>query len=80
MITRPLASDADSLRAAVEDHAGDIWDLMRLPNTYVYLAGPGKVAGAFDRIMQKVAGGQRAWDEQKDAMRAQGRWAELIYN
>lgn len=80
VITRPYASDADSLHAAVKDHAAEIWEFMQQPDTYVYLAGLGKVASAFGRVMQQVAGGEAEWDAELERLRADGRWSELIYN
>ena len=80
LISRPLASDADTLKAAMKDHAAEAWELMQDPATHVYLAGLGKVANTFDRIMEQEAGGAGSWAETKDNLRAQGRWSELIYN
>lgn len=80
LISRPLASDADTLKAALKDHAGDVWQLMQDPRTYVYLGGLGKVTKTFDQIMEKVAGGPGAWAETKERLRAQGRWSELVYS
>lgn len=80
LISRPLASEADSLAAAVADHAAEIWDLMRAPGTHVFVAGLGKVAERFDQVMQTAAGSPQAWREQRDRLRDEGRWSELIYS
>ena len=80
MISRPLASDSDTLEAAMKDHAAEAWELMQDPATHVYLAGLGKIANTFDRIMEKEAGGADCWAEAKEKLRQQGRWSELIYN
>jgi len=80
VISRPMASDADTLKAALKDHAAEVWELMQDPNTYVYLAGLGKVADTFDRIMDKEVGGTGKWAEAKENLRQQGRWSELIYS
>jgi len=80
VISRPLASDSDTLRAAMKDHAAEAWEMMQDPATYVYLAGLGKVADTFDRIMEKEVGGERVWAEAKESLRQQGRWSELIYS
>lgn len=80
MISRPRASDSDMLKAAVEGHAAEVWDLMQDPSTYVYLSGLGKVAKAFDKVMEKVAGGAGVWTEFKEKLRSQGRWSELVYS
>jgi ferredoxin--NADP+ reductase len=80
MISRPRASDSDMLKAAVEGHAAEVWELMQDPSTYVYLSGLGKVAKAFDKVMEKVAGGAGIWTEFKEKLRSQGRWSELVYS
>ena len=80
VISRPLASDSDTLAAVMQDHAAEAWELMQDPATYVYLAGLGKVADTFDRIMEKQAGGAGKWADAKENLRQQGRWSELIYN
>ena len=80
MISRPRASDSDMLKAAVEGHAAEVWELMQDPSTYVYLSGLGKVAKAFDKVMEKVAGGAGVWTEFKEKLRSQGRWSELVYS
>jgi ferredoxin--NADP+ reductase len=79
MISRPRASDSDMLKAAVEGHAAEVWELMQDPSTYVYLSGLGKVAKSFDKVMEKVAGGAGVWTEYKEKLRSQGRWSELVY-
>jgi len=80
VISRPLATDSDTLKAALEDHAAEAWELMQDPATFVYLGGLGKVTDTFDRIMEKVAGGTGKWSEAKELLRQQGRWSELVYN
>lgn len=80
IISKPLASEADTLAAATEEHAASIWKLIRTPDTYVYLAGLGKVAERFDEIMRYAAGSDEVWLMTRDRLRAAGRWSELIYN
>ena len=80
VISKPLASEADTLAAATEGHAASIWKLIRMPDTYVYLAGLGKVAERFDEIMRYAAGSDEVWVMTRDRLRASGRWSELVYN
>ncbi len=80
LISRPRVSDADIMKATVKDHATEVWALMQEPATHVYLSGLGKVAKAFDQVMEGVAGGAGTWAEFKKRLRAQGRWSELIYS
>ena len=80
ILTRPLASEADMLEATIADHAREVWGLMQAPATYVYLAGLGKVAERFDKVMEGVAPSPVAWREARERLREQGRWSELVYN
>jgi ferredoxin--NADP+ reductase len=80
IISRPMASESDTLEAATKDHADEILGLMRDPTTYTYLAGLAQVSATFDRIMEKEAGGAGSWAEFKEDLRTQGRWSELIYS
>lgn len=79
LITRPMATEAQTLEAALKAHVRDIRELVGLPETRVYMAGLGKAAEAFDRIMQGAAGQGTDWAVVKEGLRAQGRWSELIY-
>lgn len=80
LITRPLASESDTLKATMNEHATEVWKLMQDPDTHVYLAGLGKVSETFDRIMEKETGGAGVWAKAKERMRSQGRWSELVYS
>jgi ferredoxin--NADP+ reductase len=79
VISKPLASEADELEAAVHLHAREVWDLMQEAGTYVYLAGLGRIAGVFDAIMSETAASATAWRETRAWMQTEGRWSELIY-
>lgn len=80
IISKPLASEADTLGAATREHADEIWKLMRASDTYVYLAGLGKIAERFDHVMRGAAGSDDAWTSTRDRLKSVGRWAELVYS
>ncbi|MCB1727204.1 MAG: oxidoreductase, partial [Gammaproteobacteria bacterium] len=80
LISKPLSSESDALALALQETAQQVWDLMQESNTHVYLAGLGRVAETFDRVMEQTAMSPKAWHETRDWIRAQGRWSELIYN
>jgi ferredoxin--NADP+ reductase len=77
---RPLADETDILAGATVPHAAAIWDFVRLPDTYVYLAGLGRVAQRFDAIMGDAAGSVEHWATMRDSLEAAGRWAQLVYD
>jgi len=80
VISKPLSSEADAMAAATEAQAAAIWKLIQSPDTYVYLAGLGKVAERFDEIMRYAAGSDELWVMTRDRLKAAGRWSELIYS
>jgi ferredoxin--NADP+ reductase len=77
---RPLADDADTLAVATAPHAAAIWDFACRPDTYVYLAGLGRVAERFDALMGDAAGSIERWARTREGLQAAGRWAELVYH
>lgn len=80
VISKPLASEGETLDAVIAGHAEDIWELMQDANTHLFLAGLSRVVDAFDERMQRVAASPSAWRETKAWMRAEGRWSELTYS
>jgi ferredoxin--NADP+ reductase len=80
LTTRPLADEADALAGVASAHAAAIWDFIRLPDTYVYLAGLDKVAERFDAVMRDAAGSSDLWVMTRERLVASGRWAELVYH
>jgi ferredoxin--NADP+ reductase len=80
LTNRPLADEADTLAGVAGPHAAAIWDFIRLPDTYVYLAGLGRVAERFDAVMRDAAGSVERWETTRERLEQSGRWAELIYH
>jgi len=76
---RPLKQADQALERSLSEHAAEAWALLGEPNTYVYLAGIGKVAEALDKIMSEQAGSAEAWGDLKERLTEAGRWAELLY-
>lgn len=80
VMRRPLASEGEIMEAALVEHADDVWSLMQVPSTHLYLAGLDKIAAAFDRVMADTAGSAAGWNALRTRMQAEGRWAELLYS
>lgn len=74
-----LGDEADALGKSLEANAHDIWQLIQTGHTYVYLAGLKKIAGVFERAMQRAAGGDDAWLAAKQSLIEAQRWSELTY-
>lgn len=74
-----LMSSSEALQRGLRENLDEVWDLIRASNTYVFLAGLGKIAQVFDRVMAELAGSPEAWQTLREAMIQQSRWSELIY-
>jgi ferredoxin--NADP+ reductase len=59
---------------------GELWDLVRDPDTYVYFAGPRAGRAGLDSAMAEAAGGADLWAAATDALRARNPWAELLFD
>jgi len=72
--------EEEGLARTLEENAQEAWTLVQDPNTYVFVAGLGKVMEALDRAMSRAAGSADAWAALKARLRDEGRWSELTYN
>lgn len=77
---RPLSDEKDALEQSISMHIDEAWELMGRSNTYIYLAGLQKTAGATDVIMAEKAGSEQAWSVLKKELLKEGRWSEFLYN
>lgn len=59
---------------------GELWDLARDPDTYVYFSGPALARAALDAAMAEAAGGADVWTAATGALRARNHWAELLFD
>jgi len=80
LATRPFVTSSQALEQGLEKNAQEAWSFLRQANTYVFLAGLGKVADVFDKVMSEQAGSPEAWSEIKERLIKEKRWSELIYN
>jgi ferredoxin--NADP+ reductase len=77
---RSTMSSSQALEHGLAENTEEAWSLVRQPNTYVFLAGLGKVAQVFDRAMSRRAGSADTWQAIKQSLIEEKRWSELIYN
>jgi ferredoxin--NADP+ reductase len=77
---RPLAGPELGLEHSLEQNITEAWELIQEPDTYVFLAGIGKIAQALDRVMSRAAGNEAAWQQTRQRLIEQGRWSELLYS
>jgi ferredoxin--NADP+ reductase len=76
---RPSWADPIAWDYALEARGDELWEMLRSPDTYVYLAGHEPALADVDRVLARVAGSPEAWARRKAELRAGGRWIELIY-
>jgi ferredoxin--NADP+ reductase len=69
----------EALERSLEANAEEVWELIRDPNTYVYVAGLEHVRESLDKVMSRVAGSAEQWQEVKRRLADDSRWSELIY-
>ena len=78
---RPWMHTEDSgLSNVLEENARQIWELIQLPQTRVYIAGLRKTVQDFEAIMIRTAGSEARWRWTREEMIEQKRWAELLYD
>ena len=76
---RPHFDAPPDLERVLAENSQEIWDLVRRPNTYVYIAGLSDAARNFRKAMISVAGSPEVWQAEYEELLRAGRYAELLY-
>ncbi len=76
---RPALDAPIALDQSIEQNAQEVWDMVRDPDTYVYVAGHEQVGELLDQAMAKIAGSEEKWQQRKAELKAGKRWMELMY-
>lgn len=76
---RPAVDAPVALDQAIEQNGKEVWEMVRDPDTYVFVAGHEKVGELLDQAMAKVAGSEEKWQRRKAELKAGKRWMELMY-
>ncbi len=79
LVNRPVVAES-AVDRSVAENAAQAWDLIRQPNTYVFVAGLDRITPALHRAMSRAAGSAEAWTEAKQRMMEDGRWSEMLYS
>jgi len=58
----------------------ELWDLVRDPDSYVYVVGSTAARAALDDAMAGAAGGADVWAASREALRSRNHWAELLFD
>jgi len=76
---RPHFGDDIDWGDTIGSRSKELWRLLGLPNTYVYIAGLEKVHESLMAQLEKVADSPERWKRRKAELEAGGRWVELLY-
>ena len=76
---RPHFDAPPDLERVLAENSREIWEMVREPGTYVYIAGLSDAARNFRKAMIPAAGSETAWQNVHDELVRQGRYAELLY-
>jgi ferredoxin--NADP+ reductase len=77
---RPHYDAPPALDRVLMENSAEIWDMIRDPKTFVYVAGLSDAEKKFELAMEEMAGGKEAWLDLKASLNADGRYAELLYD
>jgi ferredoxin--NADP+ reductase len=66
-------------KGAVQDRTAELWTLLGLPTTRVYIAGLERSMARLHAFFAEVAGGEDSYQRRRAELRAGGRWVELVY-
>lgn len=76
---RPAFDLPPEIDRAITQNSYEVWELVQHPKTYVYLAGLAGSAAQFEKAMGVAAGSAEDWEEVRDQLVNEGRFAELLY-
>lgn len=76
---RPHFDVPPDMDRLLEENSSEVWNLVRDPKTYVYVAGLIDVEHKFYKAMSKAAGSEMAWRQLRENLASDGRYAELLY-
>ncbi len=76
---RPAFDAPAALDKALERNAAEVWEMVRSPDTHVFIAGTHGMLDGIDKAMATLAGSAERWTETREVLVAGGRWHELLY-
>lgn len=76
---RPALDAPVALGQALEQNAVEVWEMVQRPGTRVLVAGTEDLLAVVEQTMIKLAGSGRNWLSVQNALKAGGRWSEVLY-
>ena len=65
MSPRPHFDEPEQVEESLKEHSSEVWDLVKDPNTYVYVSGLSRLEGRLDKTMKEFAGSEDEWQNIK---------------
>jgi sulfite reductase alpha subunit-like flavoprotein len=76
---RPAMDAPVALDQAIEQHAAEVWEMVRMPNTHVFIAGTESMWPQVEKSLEKLAGSPEAWHAVRQTLMDSGRWSAVLY-
>jgi ferredoxin--NADP+ reductase len=76
---RPHMDDPVPLDEALQRNRDEVWEMVRQPDTHVYVAGLEHMLPQLDKAFAGMAGSEETWERRKAELIAGKRWTQLVY-
>ena len=76
---RPHFEEPVALDKAIEQHATEVWAMIKSPDTHVFVAGMKAMLENVEKTLAALAGSEQEWAKKKDDLVSSGRWGEVLY-
>jgi ferredoxin--NADP+ reductase len=76
---RPGWSDNIDWGSALRQRSEQLSSMLNDPHTHVYVAGLRPILSSLDESLAELFGSKEQWQQQKEKMETEQRWAELLY-
>jgi ferredoxin--NADP+ reductase len=79
LTNRHLSGDEKGLENSLKSNIDEVWELINLKNTYVFVAGLSNILPSLDMVMCHAAGSDEKWEQLKQKLITEKRWSKLLY-
>ncbi len=76
---RPSFGVPVEMDKALEQHASEVWAMVKAADSHVFVAGARAMLTQVDKAMAGMAGSADAWQQRKAELVAERRWNEILY-
>jgi sulfite reductase alpha subunit-like flavoprotein len=76
---RPAFDAPVALDKAIEQNAAEVWEMLKSPDTHLYLAGVDDMFPSVEKALAGTAGSIASWQVAREKMKTDGRWHEVLY-